>query len=158
MKRVNLLLFILLFLVSTPAVKAQMTPQKPITWRVNVKMTTPSEGEVIIKAIIEDGWHLYGFSLPNGGPKPTVIDLSPSTGVEFTSRLTCSSSPAEHHDAMFGKRLNWWDSDVTFRRKFKITDPASARIIGAIHYMGCDNNTCLPPETENISKAIPNKK
>ncbi len=149
-------LFLLIFTILVPSVVSSQS--KPIAWRVNVKMQSPTDGEVIIKAIVEPGWHLYGTKLPEGGPKPTVIDMSGSTGVTFVSGLTYSPSTVEKTDAMFGLKLNWWESNVTFRRKFKVTEPGAAKISGTISFMGCDNHSCLPPVTEKFTKAIPVKK
>ena len=62
----------------------------PIEWRVSVKMTSEKEGTLIMKAIIEPGWHLYGMELPDGGPKPTVFDLSGSQGIQYEGNITPS--------------------------------------------------------------------
>lgn len=128
--------------------------EKPISWRVSVKMTSTTEGVAIIKAIITPGWHLYGTSLPQGGPKPTVISFSESTGVVFTSDLTASQKPLITTDKVFGMDLSWWDKNVTFRRKFKVNDASKAKIAGSITYMGCNDVTCAPPATEKFSKPV----
>ncbi len=146
------LIFLILFAAVSNAYAQQ--PSAPITWRVSVKMTSGSEGVAIIKAILSSGWHLYGTSLPNGGPKPTAISFEGSTGIDFTSVLTVSRAPLKVHDKMFDLELSWWDSDVTFRRKFKVTDPDNAKIAGHISYMGCNDVTCAPPATEKFSKPV----
>ncbi|MCM1349407.1 MAG: protein-disulfide reductase DsbD N-terminal domain-containing protein [Firmicutes bacterium] len=135
-----------------------MSQSRNIEWRSNVRMITPTEGEVIVKAIVAPGWHLYGTELPNGGPKPTVIDLSASRGVKFTTNLTPGVAPTVKQDKMFNLKLSYWGSDVTFRRRFKVTDAKNARIEGTVTYMGCNDATCLPPATFKISKPVPVKK
>lgn len=86
--------------------------------------------------------------------KPTVFDLSESTGVEFTGKITPAFKPVEVEDKMFGMKLNWWDRTVTFTCAFKVTDPAKARIRGKITYMACNNQTCMPPQVEAFSKTV----
>lgn len=157
MKFLHRIIFIIALFVLPSMIFAQ-SPGNPIRWRVNVRMTSPSEGEVILKAISEPGWHLYGTDIPKGGPKPTAIDLSKSKGVQFTSPIKVAPSPVKVHDDMFGIDLTWWEGNVTFRRSFKVTNPNDARIEGTITYMGCNNKTCMPPATENISKPLPIKK
>ena len=100
----------------------------PIEWRISVKMTSEKEGTLTMKATIEPGWHLYGTELPDGGPKPTVFDLSGSQGIQFEGTITPSFSPKEVNDKLFGMKLNWWD-------------------------MSCDSQTCMPPKTETFSKS-----
>ncbi len=135
------------------AVAAAQTPA--VRWRTTVKMTSPTEGVVTVRALVGQGWHLYGFDLPDGGPKPTVFDFSKSKGVEFTGVVTPSTKPVSAVDPLFKKTLQWWDANVSFSRTFKVTDRAGAHIGLSIKYMACDGNQCMPPKTENISVAVP---
>jgi thiol:disulfide interchange protein DsbD len=47
--------------------------QSPIKWRTTYKMTSQTEGVLTVKAIVTEGWHLYGTELPEGGPKATSL-------------------------------------------------------------------------------------
>lgn len=134
-------------------VAAAQTPA--VRWRTTVKMTSPTEGTVTVRALIGQGWHLYGFELPDGGPKPTVFDFLKSRGVEFTGDVKPSVKPVSAVDPLFRKTLEWWDANVAFSRSFKVTDRAAAHIGLSIRYMACDGNQCMPPKTENISVAVP---
>lgn len=133
-------------------------PANPIRWRVNVKMTTPTEGEVIIKATIDQGWHLYGMKLPKNGPKPTEINFTSSKGVQFVGDLKPSVTPETYHDPMFDLDLSCWSKSVTFRRKFKVTDATTAVVAGEIRFMGCNDVNCAPPKVEKFSKKVIIKK
>lgn len=147
-----------LFLITVCAFFAAFSQNPdPIRWQVTVKMTSATEGTAVFKARITPGWHLYGLSLPQGGPKATVIDASLSKGVKFTSELKADRQPLKVHDAMFDLDLTWWDSDIAFRRNFKVTDPANASIAGTIKYMGCNDQTCSPPKSQTFDKKIPTK-
>lgn len=126
----------------------------PINWRVNVKMLSATEGEAIFIATIDDGWHLYGTQMPKNGPKATEIDFAGSKGVKFTSDLTASSTPIKYRDAMFGLDLTCWEGRVTFRRKFRVTEASGAVVAGTIHFMGCNDVTCLPPSAKKFSKPV----
>lgn len=145
MKRI---LLILALIVAT-AVAAQA--QAPIKWRMTVKMTSQTEGVVTLRAVLDAGWHLYGTSLPKGGPKPTAVDFSASQGVKFTSDLKPDRAAAKHHDDMFGLDLSWWDANVTFTRSFKLVKPEGAKITATISFMGCNDANCLPPQTSTLT-------
>lgn len=126
--------------------------QNPIRWRVTTKMTSETEGVLTVHALVTEGWHLYGTTLPTGGPKPTTLDFAASKGIRFIDNFTPSAKPVEKEDAMFGIKLNYWTSNVTFTRKFKLTGKKTdALISGKITYMGCNDETCLPPRTENFT-------
>ncbi|MDE5688644.1 MAG: protein-disulfide reductase DsbD N-terminal domain-containing protein [Paramuribaculum sp.] len=150
MRRIIFLIFIT-FCAVFPAFSQN---PDPIRWQVTVKMTSATEGTAVFKARITPGWHLYGLKLPQGGPKATVIDASASTGIKFRGELKADRQPLKVHDSMFDLDLTWWDADIAFRRSFKVTDPANARIAGTINYMGCNDQTCSPPKSQTFDKKI----
>lgn len=132
--------------------------QNAIRWRTTVKMTSETEGVLTIRAIVTPGWHLYGTTLPKGGPKATVLDFKESAGVKYTSDFKPSQKPVSKFDSMFELTLYWWDSNVSFTRNFKLTTSMDKAVIkGKITYMACDNETCLPPKTENVTYKFPMK-
>lgn len=144
-KIVTLLILTLVYIASASA-------QAPIKWRMTVKMAGETEGTLTLKAIVEPGWHLYGTTLPDGGPKPTSFVVSSAGGVTFTSSLKPSREPLKVQDKMFGMNLNWWDSTITFTQNFKLANPQDKPQIKAqVTFMGCNDQTCLPPKTETLT-------
>lgn len=141
---------IVLFLLLVLSALA-MSAQEPIRWRISVKMTSDTEGIVTIKALVGEGWHLYGTKLPDGGPKPTTFSFSGSSGVEFVGNLTASRPAEGHDDDMFGVKLFWWDADVQFTRKFKLTGGAGSKIVATMSYMACNNISCTPPKSQTLT-------
>lgn len=157
MKKFFKLLFLICALFGT-GVFAVSAQSNPFAWRANVKMSTATEGEIILKVTIADGWHLYGTQLPKGGPRPTVIDLSRSKGVKLIGKPVASAQPIVKQDKMFDLKLSYWTGSVTFRQRFKVTDNKTAHIDGTVNYMGCNDVTCSAPSVFTISKNIPAKK
>lgn len=123
-------------------------------WRTTVRMTSDTEGVVTVKAIIPEGFHLYGMEMPEGGPVATSLDFTASAGVRMLGTTGFTPQPATARDDAFGMDLQWWTGTVSFTRRFKITDPETARILVKIRYMMCNGTNCLPPRTENV--VIPN--
>lgn len=150
-------ILLLFFTVACISLSAQ-TSVSPASWRLSVKMTSETEGVATVKAVITPGWHLYGTSLPKGGPKPTSFSFAESKGVEFIGDMTVSHAPKKVHDAIFNLDLKWWDTDVTFRRKFRVKNPSGAQISVTVNYMGCNDETCAPPTTKTLTKPILIKK
>lgn len=145
--RRTLLLLTLLLSVSFAAFSQILNP---IKWDTSIDMTSPTEGVVKFKATIEDGWHLYGLTIPEGGPVATSVDFSSTNGVEFVGPLRPSVVPKEVVDMVFNLKLSWWERGVTLSRKFKVTDPKRFVIGGVIRYMGCNDESCLPPQKEEF--------
>ncbi len=153
-------LLALLSLAGCVQVHAQLfatMQETPVRWTSAISMTSRTQGTVTVKAAITPGWHLYGLEMPEDGPRATEINLTGSTGVEFTGELTPSREPVSKTDAMFGAELTWWDADVTFTRTFTVTNPDNARIAGSVTFMACDDITCRPPSTINFTLNIPKK-
>jgi hypothetical protein len=53
---------------------------EPVKWSYGSKRLSSTEGVVFLKATIDDGWHLYSQTVPNGGPTKTTITFEPSKG------------------------------------------------------------------------------
>lgn len=144
------LVALVVLLVAVAAVAA--TP--PVRWRTFVKKTSETTGVVTFRALVAPGWHLYGMSIPEGGPRATSFNLEDSKGVKFTGNVVPSREPLEVSDPLFDMTLTWWDANVEFSVPFRITDRADARIECKIGYMSCDGNECRPPQTEAIAVPV----
>lgn len=148
-----------LFIILTAIlVSLSAAAQSPIRWRASVKMTSQTEGIITIKALISDGWHLYGFEMPTGGPKPTRFDFSNSDGIEIEGDIKPSESPIYQMDPLFGKRLSWWDRNVIFTQRFKLKNKKEgkeSRMNVSVSFMSCNGESCTPPKTESMSVVIP---
>lgn len=129
--------------------------QSPVRWRTSVKMISSAEGEISVKALISEGWHLYAFEMPDGGPKPTRFDFSGCVGIKLDGDIRPSESPITQMDPLFGKTLSWWDRNVTFTQRFTVDDRKDARVRVSITFMCCNGGTCTPPKTETITTIIP---
>ena len=145
MKKIVLIALLMLFGLSAVAQTA-----RPIRWRMTVKMTSETEGVATVRAVVEPGWHLYGTSVPEGGPKATRFTLTGSTGVEATGDIEPSVAAKTVQDPVFGMELTWWDSNVAFSLPFKVTEP-DASLSVTVNFMGCNDETCLPPSLETLT-------
>ncbi len=120
-----------------------------------MRMSSPTQGTVTFKALIAEGWHLYGTEIPEGGPRATSINLSGSTGLEFTGPVSPQRTPERVDDPMFGMTLTWWDANVSFTVPFRLTGQENPTVKAAISYMTCNGTTCRPPKTERINATVP---
>ncbi|MBD5276812.1 MAG: hypothetical protein HDS30_04060 [Bacteroides sp.] len=140
----------LLMLLALVAVAVGAAAQNSVKWRTAVRMVSPTEGEVTVRAIIPEGFHMYGTKAVQGGPVATTFNYDGSTGVEFSGKTAFSPAPVSGMDEAFGTELQWWTGRVAFTRKFRVTDAAKARIAISVKYMMCNGANCMPPRTENI--------
>lgn len=149
MQMKRLLFFAIIGLLSVVPATSQIL--EPIKWTTSIDRQSETELTVKFSASIEDGWHLYGFDLPEGGPSSTSIDFSTLDGVERIGGIIPSVAPVDKVDMIFHLKLNWWESDVTLSQRFKVTGKDGYKIAGTISFMGCNDQTCLPPQKEEFS-------
>lgn len=126
--------------------------ETPITWGASVRMTSENQGIVYIRATIEPGWHLYSTTIPKGGPKPTSFSFESSKGVKFSEPVKAKSKVIEKLDPQFGINLSFYEESALFTRTFTI-DPGvnNAEINVTVSFMGCNDQTCLPPNKAVLS-------
>ena len=66
-------LYLFLAFVSTASVQSQILD--PVKWSTSVKKISETEYDLISKATIAKGWHLYSQVVPEDAPLPTVFTL-----------------------------------------------------------------------------------
>ena len=116
-----------------------------VTWSRSVEDKSPTEKVLVFTATVKDPWHLYGTELPKGGPTPTHLLVDKIEGAELVGGLTSAQKPVEMYDPNFEMTLRFFSGKVTFRQKIRITDPKKFAFVGAIRYMACNDEQCLPP-------------
>lgn len=142
---------IFLFLLVALAAAVGLSAQNPIRWRMSVEMTSDTEGVITLRALVDEGWHLYGTRLPEDGPKPTKFSFSESKGISLVGNMTPSVASKSIDDPMFGMKLNWWDGNVNFTQRFKLVSHEGAKVVANITFMACNDETCQPPSTRTLT-------
>lgn len=103
-------------------------------------------GEIVVKAEVEKGWHLYGFNLPQDGPKSTQIVIEKVVGAELVGEPVASVVANEGFDEIFGMKLSWWDTPVSFVQKFKLaSNSEGVDIKGQVSFQACNDQQCISP-------------
>lgn len=144
-----ILTFLALISLAIQSVNAQIL--KPVTWTSSIEMNGDRDGRMIFKASIEDGWHLYGINLPDGGPNATKFEFERIEGMTLVGDIVPSRTPIEKVDMVFHLKLNWWEGNVEFYQNFRLNEPGGAYIAEAsVTYQGCNDGSCIPPSTENF--------
>ena len=125
----------------------------PVEWETEA-LWNDAEKVVILqaKAYVEAPYHIYGLSIPEGGPIATHFDWS--KGDYSLVGEEAEPTPEIIYDPNFKMDLNMHDGDVLFTQKVKITGTVK-EIKADVTYMACDNLQCLSPETVELVFKIP---
>ena len=152
-RRLGVLLLPLALLLTSLGAKAQII-RDAVSWSHSVEDKSPTEKVIVFSATIKGDWHLYGTELPSGGPTPTSLIVDKISGAQLVGKLTASKKPIEKHDPNFDMTLRFYSGQVSFRQTLRITDPKAFAFSGAIRYMVCNDEQCLPPTNWDFTIAL----
>lgn len=142
-----LFLFLSCFVFS---LSAQQAAPSPVSWMAVYQPISKQEGEVVIKAIIEKGWHTYSQRPTDAGPISTVISFKPSAQFELIG-TTKENHVIEEYDKAFEARLYMFSDKAEFRQKVKLKSDPGFSIAFAIEFVACNDGMCLPPKTIDLN-------
>ena len=141
------LIFLFGLLLTFGLGKAQM--QDPVHWKFSMTDVSKTEKELQFTAKIDDHWHVYGLHIPEDGPSPTTFTFTSVEGAELVGEVTSPSKLITKYDETFGMELNWYEKEVTFIQRIKLTGE-NFTVKGYLRYMTCDDQSCLPPTSEEF--------
>lgn len=130
---------------------------EPVQWKATVKKLSDDEYEIVMKAIIEDKWHLYSQrSYGDLGPYPTEFTFT-DAGKTYDLVGKVQESPTKDvFDKVFQMDISFYEKEATFTQKIKLKDTNTKIINAEVVYMVCDDEKCLPPTGEEFVIALDN--
>lgn len=134
----------------------QLTAQilQPVKWSFDSRKVNDQEYELILKAEIDRGWHVYATDIPEGGPIPTSFKFNPSNDYELVGSLKTPVA-IEKYDKAFEMDLRYFDNGAEFVQKVRMKAAGPFRITGELEFMACDDSRCLPPEYVEFAFDLP---
>ncbi|PKD16641.1 disulfide bond formation protein DsbD [Salegentibacter salinarum] len=127
----------------------------PITWEASVEKENDSVFTLIFTANLEDGWHLYS-------QKEADIDIAPiattfSYNSEGNFELIGETTEPEIepiYDKVFEADITYFEDEAVFTQKIKVPGESKPEIVAEIYFSVCDDEKCLPPETERFTISL----
>ena len=141
------LLTIWMLMVAVMAAKAQM--MDPVHFTTQLKDLKNGEAELIFKATIDAGWHVYSTGLGNDGPISASFNKVKMDGVETIGKLQARGKEIKQYDKLFDMEVRYFEKAVTFVQKIKFTKP-KYDIDCYVEYGACNDQSCLPPSEAQL--------
>ena len=112
------------------------------------------EFKASFKVSIEGDWHLYGLSIPKGGPIATNFKVK-STNATLSGSVEESKADLVF-DPNFKMEVSWHKSGAVFTLPLKyISDLEGPQLIEVtVQYMVCNDQMCLPPTKKTLTIPI----
>ncbi|MDB5025094.1 MAG: sugar transporter [Mucilaginibacter sp.] len=140
MKKVLLLMIV--FMISAGAY-AQI--EAPVKWSYAAKRLNNNEAVILLRATIEDGWHIYSQNVKDGGPIKTSFTFAPSKDYTLVGKPS-EPKPVTKYEEAFKMNVSYFEKTVIFQQKIKLKSNKVTAIKGQLEFMTCNDKKCLPPD------------
>lgn len=129
------LAFLLLFLVSTLSMQAQM--MNPAKWKSKIEKKSDTEFTITLEGIVEDDWHMYSQYTADGGPLPTEFGYANIDGnYELVGPAKESETKTAYND-VFEVDETYFVGPVTLIQDIKLLNPDLDVIQLELEYQVC---------------------
>lgn len=139
-----------LFIIIGVALGAMAQMAEPVKFSVSEKINDKGQLEISFRGTIEEGWHVYGTNIPEGGPTATTITLEKQDGVKPIDGIKTIGDVHRGLDPMFGVEVETIEKEVTFVQTYEV-DKDGYNISGYLTFGACNDENCLPPTTVDFS-------
>lgn len=147
MKRI---FFLLIVLFTCRSAFAQV--EGHVTWAYAAKKVSATEAVVLLKATIDNGWHIYSQHVKDGGPIKTSFKFKPS-GEYTLDGKTIEPQAITKFEKSFSMNVSYFENSVVFQQKVKLKGK-KATVKGTLEYMTCNDQKCLPPEDVDFTVQV----
>lgn len=116
---------------------------EPVKWSIAETL----DGETLtlsLTAKVDNGFHLYGLDIPEGGPQKTELVFEVLEGATLDGSLEVAEGTLhESFDPNFEMKLSYYEKSLTLVQKLKVQE--GYKVEGYVTYMSCNDQMCLPP-------------
>ncbi|RKR84776.1 disulfide bond corrector protein DsbC [Mucilaginibacter gracilis] len=145
----KLLFTVFVFLLCTQLHAQILTPVK---WSYAFKKLGNNEVMILMKATIDEGWHVYSQTVKDGGPVKTTFTFPASKSYTVVGK-TIEPKPITRNEKVFNMDVSFFENSVVFQQKIKLKT-GQATVKGTLQYMTCNDRQCLPPEDVEFTVAV----
>ena len=128
--------------------------KNPVQWSYSSKKIDATTYEVHLTAALDNGWHMYSQTTPDGGPVATVISFAKNPLVTIDGSAKEVGKLEQRHEDLFGVDVKQFSTRVDFVQVVKLKGKAKTSLNGTVEYMTCNDHECLPPTTQKFSLAL----
>ena len=141
--KLKTLIIVSMILVMGSTLKAQILT--PVKWSYAAKNTGKNEAVIFFKATIDDGWHIYGLNVKDGGPIKTSFTFPVSKDYTLIGDVS-EPAPTTKYESTFKMTVPYFEKTVTFQQKIKLKTAGATVVKGSLEYETCNDKKCLPPD------------
>lgn len=127
----------------------------PVSWSATYVDKGNKQGEILIKALIEDKWHIYSQRPTDAGPIPTSFSITPQEGVYVLNGKVEEKDAHEEYVKAFEAKIFVFDHEAVFTQKITRQTNKAFTVNIKLEYMTCNDMQCLPPKIIDLQVNVP---
>lgn len=109
----------------------------PVKWSAKVDKISDTEYNLVMNGIIDSGWHLYSQFTPENGPLPAEFKFENSKANYELVGKTIESPYKKQYNDVFEVDEYYFEKNVTFTQKVKVSNSKLTSIKAMIDYQVC---------------------
>ncbi|MBK9732076.1 MAG: thioredoxin family protein [Chitinophagaceae bacterium] len=146
---IRLLFLFLLLTAFSFSISAQYANPN-VEWSFDTKKIKSDEFDLLIKAKIGAGYHLYSQFIGEGGPIPSSFTFENSKDYKRIGIVKEVGNRKEAIEPLFDDmKLIWYEEYVTFSQRVKI-NASDVFVNGMVSFMTCNDRSCDPPSDQKF--------
>lgn len=132
-----------------------LTAQNQVTWQFQANKKGELQYEVVMRATIQSGWHLYSQQQPEDAIAiPTTIEIKNNPLVIREKSIREVGKMQKYTDKTLGVTAYQYSNEVSFVQTVNLKAKVKTAITGEIEYQVCDDEKCLPPKKVPFTIAL----
>lgn len=147
----NKVLITLLALVVTVTSFAQ---SDVVQWKFESKKLADKKYEVKLIAVVQNPWHIYSTTTPDGGPLPTKVSFTRNPLTVAEGNVKENGKLVTKFEEVFELDTKYYSDKVEFVQVINLKGNAKTNVTGTVEYMACNDTQCLPPKSVPFSIAL----
>ncbi|WP_082331898.1 protein-disulfide reductase DsbD family protein [Mangrovimonas xylaniphaga] len=117
---------------------------EPVKWTTAVEKVSDTEYNLVSKATIDNGWHLYSQKVPDDGPIATTFMYYEDATYQVIGNTTEADGQTVN-DPVFNMEIKFFENTTEFRQRIKVLDNTLKTVTAEVEFMSCNNTQCTAP-------------
>jgi thiol:disulfide interchange protein DsbD len=132
--------------------------QNPAKWSLRFEgekssFNSGDTAKAILRADLEEGWHLYAMEQPPGGPIATTIKIPKDSEYTIAGPISSGDSISQF-DSNFNIETKFFKNNAEFNVPLEFAATVDREKIELdVRFQLCTDKLCLPPQTVRVSTA-----
>lgn len=122
---------------------------EPVEWETSIEKVSSTEYNLVSKAKIEEGWHLFSQEKATNGPMPATFTFEDTSDYKVLGTVTSTETVAIY-DSIFKMNIESFERSVVFKQLVSIKNFQIENIEGQVEFMVSNNQRCLPPTVKKL--------